>query len=721
MENYKINYGPSGERIYDEKQESYGPSGERINSKISGSYIETLPTIIMKLDEELGSNTSGNKAGTVKVLEEEVKLVVGELSPEDKEKMSISLAGLGFQSNKWKNKKFAEGFDFVASKIGKNKDAGRFFQALSMISDREASMAEKSLKELVENKRNTGGFSPSLKELAGIGSLVGNAAKYGRLVFDIFGGGIAARVATRFGMGIAMGVATVGEAGKEARFMNEDKEDSSRIKDIDTAYDEAMKIKDEAMKRTDALDEKGKLKTDALEKAYQENIPKDILLRLSKNENGVSGLIDKVFRWRIQCVSEKIDKQLEEVDSEDLSPEQKEARKNKILTGFLRSPMIRDFDKAVAQSGVVDKSFMLLRTLEQTGKVATYAMMTDTIVRTFWNSLPNLINSADTVDTAAKALIDVESKEVAPIYNNYIQTVKKGDNVWKIAERQLEAKLGENFTGLSNEKQTYLIDAIKDAVEKNPSLFGVVSGNANVLSVGDRIDLGGIINNKEFIGSALSGANGLTQEQMENIRNYADGVTTKTTERFVSAEEFLNEKIPREFTTNEPNNVKPITDFVNEGLTPEQKNPFYTEGVPKDILMEGDIEPTMSISEQELPVPNVDVENIVTETKTEGGHSVENTGALAEISGSTGSEFLSKDYISKLKLSGAGLSFDRQMAMTTSRSITAELVEYNNLLKAGKIEGAAKHLFAVHKAVDIADKTLGVGVIDRSKIPELKK
>lgn len=226
--------------------------------------------------------------------------------------------------------------------------------------------------------------------------------------------------------------------------------------------------------------------------------------------------------------------------------------------------------------------------------------------------------------------------------------------------------------------------------------------------------------------------------------------------RPVSPDEFLKGATQRQFTTVGPNEVKPITDFVNQGLTSEQSNPFHPEVVqgnvkpitdfvnegltqgqknpfnsfnaPKDVLMEGYVSPTTSIPEQvargthgtEIPTPEIEVKNIATKTEMVGGRTVETTGFESVITGSTGRELLSKDYMSKLKLMGSDLSFTRNMLGLENRSILAQVATYNNLLSDGKMEEAAKHLGALHKSVELADKSFGVGVIDHSKIPGMK-
>ena len=118
--------------------------------------------------------------------------------------------------------------------------------------------------------------------------------------------------------------------------------------------------------------------------------------------------------------------------------------------------------------------------------------------------------------------------------------------------------------------------------------------------------------------------------------------------------------------------------------------------------------------------PEISTTKIVTESMAVESGVTNRTEVGDTMSGTTGKEFLSGDFGTKLKPSGAGLDFDRQMAMTTSRSISAQVAAYNELLTSGKTNEAAQHLSEIYKIADNAEKTLGKGVVDRSKLPVLK-
>lgn len=162
-----------------------------------------------------------------------------------------------------------------------------------------------------------------------------------------------------------------------------------------------------------------------------------------------------------------------------------------------------------------------------------------------------------------------------------------------------------------------------------------------------------------------------------------------------------------------PENTESVLSGVSVGGSSAQE--ASVSSAPKTDRFE-----TSEISSLSENSTGNEVNKIVTETTHDRDKTTERTGVETTISGSTGREFLSEDFGSKLVKSGAGLDFDRQMAMATSRDISARLIAYNELLAAGKTEDASKHLSALYATVDMADKSLGEGVIDRSKIPPLK-
>ncbi|MBI5798479.1 MAG: hypothetical protein HZB10_00930 [Candidatus Yonathbacteria bacterium] len=458
--------------------------------------------------ETLTKEEDGGKAPEA-VIEEEFE----KLPPEEQKKVSLGLAGLGFKINSIKNKIFAKGFDSVAGTLGKDSLIGRRFQAYSTISEKDAQVSEDSLKELREKKRT--GEGAKLKELAGAGALLGNTIALGRFVFDVFGGGIAARVATRGMLSIAMTFSMVMEGEKEARFMKKREDEFRAIKkaaftgeqmqafeavtnspklegetdeevlerawqvanalnpDVIKAHEEAIRIMEEAKGRTDAFDGKGELRTEAIEKAFQANIPKDLLSRLSRTPDAATNLIERFWRKSIQEEAKKLNKQIEEIDASEASQAEKEAQKNNILNGFFKSPKLRDFDKAIDQAGVIDYGFMNLRLGQQVADVAKYALMGETLWRTLWNGLPSLATSVsneiyDYNHPVVPANADAE--KIAILRSQIMGEAKMGQRNLAAAEKIVELATIHKGEGITHALSRQLIE--------NPKNFGF-TGNIN--------------------------------------------------------------------------------------------------------------------------------------------------------------------------------------------------------------------------------------------------
>lgn len=437
----------------------------------------------------------------------EVEKELGKLSPEEQEKISLGLTGLGFQFEKLKNKSYSFVFksllkpeekktnDVVSEEkakelnsllseeekksrdrlnktqekvgfIDRKSGVGRFFSSLSDIFDRDADMAEKNLNDLREKKEKGENIFASGKGLLSMGTLAGNIIKYGRGIFDTAN-------AVRPVMFFAMAGATFSEAAKEARATGEN---FSKIKDVDKAHDEALrvqmlanltkseednyiggvdfskklseseyienvyvseawdealKIQEAAKKRTNGVDKNGNPTKEALEQAYKETVPQDILNRLVKGAEGRS-LVEKAFAWRLESVAKYLDKELKAVDfNEGLDKTSKEKAKEKLLNGFLRSPLIKDFDRAISHAGEIDSMFLTLSAAQDVSKVAVYAMMTDTVAKVgqqIWENVASVMGSSSefTEEVAAKVAVSAvvsQESNVAPVADKVVKPV----------------------------------------------------------------------------------------------------------------------------------------------------------------------------------------------------------------------------------------------------------------------------------------------------------
>lgn len=133
-----------------------------------------------------------------------------------------------------------------------------------------------------------------------------------------------------------------------------------------------------------------------------------------------------------------------------------------------------------------------------------------------------------------------------------IATAASGDSVWKLAEKQLAAHYGDKFTDLSEAQQTYLIDAVKDKISVDPEHFGIESGDANTLAIGDKVDFKEIFEDKQFMADHFAEAHDLSPEEVagiEQVTNAEEAASTpeadvsalsETPERVLSTEEAMS-------------------------------------------------------------------------------------------------------------------------------------------------------------------------------------
>lgn len=83
---------------------------------------------------------------------------------------------------------------------------------------------------------------------------------------------------------------------------------------------------------------------------------------------------------------------------------------------------------------------------------------------------------------------------------NFVQEFKKGDSVWKVAERQLWETYGDKFNAFNPEQKTYLIDAIKDKIVADPEKFGLKNGvDFSKIQAGQKINLESAFSNNEEV------------------------------------------------------------------------------------------------------------------------------------------------------------------------------------------------------------------------------
>ncbi len=101
---------------------------------------------------------------------------------------------------------------------------------------------------------------------------------------------------------------------------------------------------------------------------------------------------------------------------------------------------------------------------------------------------------------------------------DFEREVKKGDNIWNLAQEEIKASLtGSKWEELGEAKQTYLIDALKDEIVENHLNYGI-SEDPDNLMIGTKIKFGKILeDNQSLLGNVLQKAQELNEEETANI------------------------------------------------------------------------------------------------------------------------------------------------------------------------------------------------------------
>ena len=303
---------------------------------------------------------------------EQAKDAFEKIPDDEKPGLLKGLAGLGFKTQEWKGKIFKTIFNEMAKKSADWTEKGeqniitRLCSSYADIYNGVEDQAKTKQDELYNQK---GG---AWNTVAGIGALAGNTLLYGRMIADATHVNPMRNVTAG-----AMFLGRGGEAMKEAHLKSHEVIAEGRVQDENEAYDQAMELYGQAKEKSPA----GIVGAENLSKLYKENLPKDLLNRLDKEQgkDGIcSRIAQKIAKTDIEFSLKRIDKKIKSVESDDnLSPGDKAAAKSKILKKYEK--FLNDMDRIVANSGKTDLISYGSRLTEKGGKAAASFMALETL------------------------------------------------------------------------------------------------------------------------------------------------------------------------------------------------------------------------------------------------------------------------------------------------------------------------------------------------------
>lgn len=346
---------------------------ENFNNEKLPEEIENNMTKESQIDKQEKGEVSEKTEETIDVdkiieeieekLEQEQEEIEKELenkSPEEREKIGVSFKNLGFFVQEQKSKAMAWICEQAVSGGEKVQEQGTTKRWLAGWAESYRKDEELARKNIEEREKSAG----IIKRTQNIGYLSGNILKYGRTVADVVGW--TAGSPLRYAMMGAQFFARGAEAAKEARLMNEEVIDKTRL-DINEAADEAYKIYEMAQMKAK---EKGeKVSKENLEKAYAENLPKDLLSRLEKSEPGTAaGILQYVLKKDLVWA---------------------------IKHGRVNEQRLKEYDKMTSRYGTVDALALGAKYAETAGKAAVAGVSIETAAlgaQALWNNLPKMMH-----------------------------------------------------------------------------------------------------------------------------------------------------------------------------------------------------------------------------------------------------------------------------------------------------------------------------------------
>jgi len=264
---------------------------------------------------------------------------------------------------------------------------------------------------------------------------------------------------------------------------------------------------------------------------------------------------------------------------------------------------------------------------------------------------PNNVPIAEHLSSANSA-VQGASEVTASVHN--------GDSMWKIIENKLQSQ--GDFKGLNEGQRTYLIDTFKDKITAmSPDKLkeiGILSGDPNVLKAGEHIDLTSVLGNTETVQNAKHAS-----EMLSNTASKAIEANNVKISDWASAhphEAITSDRI-KDILSGSAGNSNVHTSDIQSVVHPDIFDQDSAQATHHNIFDQDSVSDTVG---KHITMKNIGVHSSTVDNVTR--NKVELSGVM---NGYTGTEVLSKDYLSKLDTSSMGESLARS-SIKNYRQIT---------------------------------------------------
>lgn len=303
------------------------------------------------------------------------------LKSSDKRSLWAGWRTAGFWVQEMKGRLFGSVMEhaaaFAKDETKPAEEQGLLYRLLTGFAEANKNTVRDAVKEQEAFKKASGIKQKGFLGAKDLLTFAGNAALYSR-VFNLFTNAASPLGWTIVGFGA---IAKGGEAMKEAAFSYQ--RDEARVKDIEAAHEEALRIYEEAARAAGPGKE---VTRENLEKTFYENKElNDILDRVTQKPNMIaSSFMQRTAENYIRRSVGAIQEQLEAIDANpELSAEEKNKRKENVIAR--ESGFLHDLDLMVRQSGTVDLLALGSRYAEKTGKTGVKALAIGTLGYGIWH------------------------------------------------------------------------------------------------------------------------------------------------------------------------------------------------------------------------------------------------------------------------------------------------------------------------------------------------